>query len=144
MESYRDKFPSGFVSKRLMNQIGDDQLHKFSIKASGIQQLVGTLSGGNQQKVVLSKVLLTEPEIIIFDEPTRGIDVGAKSEIYKIMVQLAREGKCIVMISSELPEILGMSDRVMVMCQGDMTGILDRGPEMTQEKIFSMACGQQQ
>lgn len=144
MESYRDKFPSGFVSKRLMNQIGDDQLHKFSIKASGIRQLVGTLSGGNQQKVVLSKVLLTEPEIIIFDEPTRGIDVGAKSEIYKIMVQLAREGKCIVMISSELPEILGMSDRVMVMCQGDMTGILDRGPEMTQEKIFSMACGQQQ
>lgn len=144
MESYQDKFSSGFVSKRLMNQIGEDQLRKFSIKASGIRQLVGTLSGGNQQKVVLSKVLLTEPEIIIFDEPTRGIDVGAKSEIYKIMVQLAREGKCIVMISSELPEILGMSDRVMVMCQGDMTGILDRGPEMTQEKIFSMACGQQQ
>lgn len=144
MESYRDKFPSGFVSKQLMNQIGEDQLHKFSIKASGIRQLVGTLSGGNQQKVVLSKVLLTEPEIIIFDEPTRGIDVGAKSEIYKIMVQLAREGKCIVMISSELPEILGMSDRIMVMCQGDMTGILDRGPETTQEKIFSMACGQQQ
>ena len=144
MESYRSKFPSGFVSKRIMNQIGEEQLHKFSIKASGIHQIVGTLSGGNQQKVVLSKVLLTEPEIIIFDEPTRGIDVGAKSEIYKTMVQLAREGKCIIMISSELPEILGMSDRIMVMCQGEMTGIVDRDSETTQEKIFSMACGQRQ
>ena len=92
----------------------------------------------------MSKVLLTEPEIIIFDEPTRGIDVGAKAEIYKIMVQLAREGKCIIMISSELPEVLRMSDRIMVMCQGTMTGILERGPETTQEKIFSMACGTRQ
>lgn len=144
MESYRTKFPNGFVSKRSITQIGEEQLQKLSIKAAGTQQLVGTLSGGNQQKVVLSKVLLTEPEIIIFDEPTRGIDVGAKAEIYKIMVQLAREGKCIIMISSELPEVLGMSDRIMVMCQGTMTGILERGPETTQEKIFSMACGTRQ
>lgn len=143
MESYQELFPNGFVSDKQMQEISEIKMQELSIKAPGIHELVGNLSGGNQQKVVLSKVLLTEPEIIIFDEPTRGIDVGAKAEIYKIMTRLAQQGKCVVMISSELPEILGMSDRIMVMCQGRVTGIVERGAETTQELIFSMACGQE-
>ena len=99
---------------------------------------VRSLSGGNQQKVVLSKWLLNDCDILIFDEPTRGIDVGAKSEIYKLMTQLAEEGKSIIMISSELPELLRMSDRVIVMCEGRKTGELDIA-EATQEKIMTLA-----
>lgn len=141
-ESYTERFPNGFVSEKEVEKICVEEMRKFDIKAPGIDQTVGHLSGGNQQKVVLSKVLLTDPEVVIFDEPTRGIDVGAKSEIYKIMVNLARDGKCVVMISSELPEILGMSDRIMVMCQGRVTGFLDAGPDVTQEAVFRMACGE--
>ena len=84
------------------------------------------LSGGNQQKVLIARWLLTHPDILILDEPTRGIDVGAKYEIYTIMHDLIKEGKSIIMISSEMPELLGMADRVMVMCEGRVTGFLDR------------------
>ena len=97
-----------------------------------------SLSGGNQQKVVLSKWLLNNCDILIFDEPTRGIDVGAKSEIYKLMHQLADDGKSIIMISSEMPELLRMSDRIVVMCEGRKTGELDIA-EATQEKIMTLA-----
>jgi methyl-galactoside transport system ATP-binding protein len=96
------------------------------------------LSGGNQQKVIFSRWLLTEPEILILDEPTRGIDVGAKYEIYTIIADLAKRGKSIIMISSELPEILGMSDRIMVMCDGRMTGILE-GKSASQEEIMRLS-----
>jgi ABC-type sugar transport system ATPase subunit len=96
------------------------------------------LSGGNQQKVVLAKWLMSNPKVLILDEPTRGIDVGAKSEIYALMSQLARNGIGIIMISSELPEILAMSDRVLVMCEGRVTGIIDR-QEATQEAIMAYA-----
>ena len=108
------------------------------IKTPSLLQRVRNLSGGNQQKVVLSRWLLTEPEILILDEPTRGIDVGAKAEIYRLMVELARAGKAIVMISSELPEILGMSDRILVMHEGRMTGIFSRA-EASQETIMAAA-----
>jgi D-xylose transport system ATP-binding protein len=105
-----------------------------------LHALVSTLSGGNQQKVVIAKWLLSEPRVLILDEPTRGIDVGAKFEIYKLMNSLAEEGVAIIMISSELPEILGMSDRIMVMHEGECTGILDR-TEATQENIMALATG---
>ena len=97
-----------------------------------------SLSGGNQQKVVLAKWLLRDCDVLIFDEPTRGIDVGAKSEIYKLMNQLAAEGKAIIMISSELPELLRMSDRIVVMCEGRKTGEL-MIDEATQENIMMYA-----
>ena len=99
---------------------------------------MGSLSGGNQQKVVISKWLLRDCDILIFDEPTRGIDVGAKSEIYKLMSQLAAEGKSIIMISSDMPELLRMSDRIVVMCEGRVTGELDIS-EATQESIMTFA-----
>ena len=114
------------------------QIDKFDIKTPSENQLVSNLSGGNQQKIVLAKWLLNEPDIVILDEPTRGIDIGAKSEIYKIMTLLVKQGKTIIMISSELPEILGMSDRVIVLSEGRITGEFNRN-EMEQEKILSCA-----
>jgi ribose transport system ATP-binding protein len=115
-----------------------DYVKKINIKTPSAAQLVKNLSGGNQQKVVLAKWLIKNCSILIFDEPTRGIDVGAKSEIYKLMNELVREGKSIIMISSEMPELLRMSDRVAVMCEGRLTGILDIN-EATQEKIMTLA-----
>ena len=101
-------------------------------------QMAKTLSGGNQQKVVLGKWLATNSEILIFDEPTRGIDVGAKSEIYQLMRRLIEEGKSIIMISSEMPELIGMSDRILVMHDGRITGEISDS-EVTQEKILEFA-----
>ena len=112
----------------------------FNIKASGPEQQVVSLSGGNQQKVILAKWLMGEPKVIILDEPTRGIDVGAKYEIYQMIHHLAAQGLAVVMISSELPEILGMSDRILVMHEGRLTGELNR-QEATQEKIMTLATG---
>ncbi|MFD2440938.1 ATP-binding cassette domain-containing protein [Paracoccus kondratievae] len=94
--------------------------------------------GGNQQKVLIARWLLTKPKILILDEPTRGIDVGAKAEIHRLISRLAQQGVAVIMISSELPEVLGMSDRIMVMHEGHMTGILDRA-EATQVKIMELA-----
>ncbi len=114
-----------------------DQLR---IKTPSLKQIIKYLSGGNQQKVLISRWLLTEPSILILDEPTRGIDVGAKAEVHRLMTELTRQGKTIIMISSELPEILGMSDRIMVMHEGDKIGELSRA-EATQEKILHLATG---
>lgn len=111
---------------------------EISIKAPDMDTKLQQLSGGNQQKVVLSKWLMRRPKVLIMDEPTRGIDVGAKYEIYKIMVDLARQGIAIVMISSELPELLSMSDRVMILNEGRVSGILKQ-EECTQEKIMKLA-----
>lgn len=113
----------------------DEQIEAMSIKVSGHKQLAVNLSGGNQQKVVLGKWLARHPRIIIMDEPTRGIDVKAKAEIYTIMNNLTAQGCSIIMISSELPEILGMCDRVVVMMEGRVTGTLDRS-ELSQERIM--------
>ena len=111
---------------------------RINVKMSSIDVQVSTLSGGNQQKVVLSKWMLREPDILILDEPTRGIDVGAKFEIYKLMTNLVKEGKSIVMVSSELPELIGMCDRIYVMAGGQITGELKRA-EFSQEKIMRYA-----
>jgi D-xylose transport system ATP-binding protein len=113
-----------------------------SIKAPNLQVAVSSLSGGNQQKVVISKWLMSQPKVLIMDDPTRGIDVGAKYEIYKLMNELAEQGMAIIMISSELEEVLGMSDRVMVMHEGHSTTTLDI-TEATQEKIMALATGTQ-
>lgn len=115
-------------------------VRELKIKTPSIEQTVGNLSGGNQQKVVLGKWLMTSPKVLILDEPTRGIDVGAKFEIYNIMNKLVEEGVCIIMISSELPEILGMSDRILVMHEGRIKGELS-WQEATQEKVISYATG---
>lgn len=107
-------------------------------KTPSMEQLIQNLSGGNQQKVLIARWLLTNPDILILDEPTRGIDVGAKYEIYSIMHELVKKGKSIIMISSEMPELLGMSDRVMVMCEGKVTGILDQS-EADSVKVMNLA-----
>jgi len=111
---------------------------RLDIKTPSVDQLIRNLSGGNQQKVVLAKWLIRNCDILIFDEPTRGIDVGAKSEIYTLMNELAAQGKSIIMISSELPEILRMSDRIVVMCEGRITGELDIS-DASQESIMEYA-----
>ena len=111
---------------------------KLKIKTPSVDQLVGNLSGGNQQKVLLSKWMFADPDVLILDEPTRGIDVGAKYEIYCIIADLAKQGKSIIMISSEMGELIGMSDRIMVMCDGRITGFID-GKDATQENIMELA-----
>jgi ABC-type sugar transport system ATPase subunit len=111
---------------------------KLQIKYADPKQVCKNLSGGNQQKVVVSRVLNADPQIIILDEPTRGIDVKTKSEIHRLMSQLAGQGKAVLMVSSELPEILGMSDRVLVLHEGTQTGILDR-KDATADKIMELA-----
>lgn len=113
-------------------------MEKLKVKTPSIKTLIKDLSGGNQQKVLIARWLLTEPEILLLDEPTRGIDVGAKYEIYSIAADLAKQGKSIIMISSEMPELLGMSDRIMVMCEGHLSGII-QGKNATQEEIMRLA-----
>jgi ribose transport system ATP-binding protein len=109
-----------------------------NIRVSRIEQVVGSLSGGNQQKVALAKWLDFSPDVIIFDEPTRGIDIGAKTEIYSIMGELAARGTAIVMVSSELPELISVADRILVMQEGRMKGIVPK-EESTQERVMSLA-----
>jgi inositol transport system ATP-binding protein len=127
-----------FLNLKKENQIVDEQIQKLSIKTSSPDQIVNFLSGGNQQKIVISKVLLNDADIIIFDEPTRGIDIGAKSEIYRLMTQLVKDGKAIILISSELTEILGMSDRILVIHEGAIKVELSKA-EATQELIMKHA-----
>ena len=127
-----------FLNLKKENEIVDKQIQKLSIKTSSPDQIVNFLSGGNQQKIVISKVLLNDADIIIFDEPTRGIDIGAKSEIYRLMTQLVKEGKSIILISSELTEILGMSDRILVIHEGAIKVELSKA-EATQELIMKHA-----
>ncbi|MDE7014389.1 MAG: sugar ABC transporter ATP-binding protein [Kineothrix sp.] len=127
-----------FINKAKENKVAQEYVDSLATKTPGVDQLVVNLSGGNQQKVVIAKWLIRNCDILIFDEPTRGIDVGAKNEIYKLMNRLAEEGKSIIMISSEMTEILRMSDRVVVMCEGRKTGEIDIS-EASQEIIMNMA-----
>jgi ribose transport system ATP-binding protein len=131
-------FKNSIVNTRKETEYASKYVEELSIKTPGLNQQVKYLSGGNQQKVVLAKWLLTKAKIFIFDEPTRGIDVGAKSEFHKLMDALVAEGAAVIMVSSEMPEILGMSDRIYVMHEGRITAELSR-EEATQEKILSYA-----
>ena len=135
----RGNFLLNFKRERVLV---DKAINSISIKTPSRETLVDSLSGGNQQKVIVAKWLMGEPEILIMDEPTRGIDVGAKAEIYKIMDQLAKSGKSIIMISSEMPELLGMSDRVYVVHDGEVKGEFKRD-ECTQESLLECAIGNQ-
>lgn len=127
-----------FINKKAERNISQDYVNSLATKTPGVDELVVNLSGGNQQKVVIAKWLIRDCDILIFDEPTRGIDVGAKNEIYKLMNRLASEGKSIIMISSEMTEILRMSDRIVVMCEGKKTGEISI-EEASQESIMNMA-----
>ena len=127
-----------FLSRRRASEDVRKSIDVLRVKTPSPMTRIESLSGGNQQKVIFARWLLTEPDIFILDEPTRGIDVGAKYEIYTIIADLAKRGKSIIMISSEMPELLGMSDRIMVMCEGRATGILD-GKSATQERIMELA-----
>lgn len=129
-----------FLNLKKERRLTGQYFQKMKIKASGLEAEAMTLSGGNQQKVVLGKCLMTDAKILILDEPTRGIDVGAKHEIYKLMVELAESGIGIIMISSELPEFIGMCDRAYVMYNGRIVGEMDK-EHMTQEEIIRMAAG---
>ena len=130
----------GVVDEHEEIKVATDFLKKLRIRAQGVTHVVGNLSGGNQQKVVLSKWLFSEPEVLILDEPTQGVDIGSKSEIHQMMGELAEKKMAMIMISSELPEILGMSDRIAVMRGGTIAGVLSRA-EATQETILALALG---
>lgn len=135
IEEYSGKL---FMNDNQIAEVTNEYVEKLSVKTPSINQLVKNLSGGNQQKLVVAKWLIKNSDIFIFDEPTRGIDVGAKSEIYDLMQQLVEDNKSIIMISSEIPELLRMSDRIVIMCEGRITGEIDIS-EATQEKIMSYA-----
>lgn len=141
MATMRDISRFTVVNSRAEKENVNRLVEAVTIKTPSIAQLVRNLSGGNQQKVVLAKWLAANCKVLIFDEPTRGIDVGARHEIYKLMNELCRQGIAIVMISSDMEEILGMSDRIMVLCEGHQAGILER-EAFSQETILSLASGQ--
>ncbi|MDO4500985.1 MAG: sugar ABC transporter ATP-binding protein [Erysipelotrichaceae bacterium] len=126
------------LNGKAINEVVEKSIASLSIKCPSSKELIQNLSGGNQQKVIISRWLAKEPDILIMDEPTRGIDVGAKYEIYSIISRLANEGKCIIMISSEMPELIGVANRIMVMCEGKISGFVE-GDDMNQEKIMDLA-----
>ena len=131
---------AGVIQKKKEDEETAKYIEQLKVRCAGAEQSVGSLSGGNQQKVVIAKWLSTSPDVLILDEPTRGVDIGAKKEIYTIINQLAEQGVAILMISSELPEVIGMADRVLVMHEGKQTAILSKG-QLTQETIMHYATG---
>ncbi len=126
------------LDHKKINEVVDRSIKELSIKTPSSKEQIKNLSGGNQQKVIISRWLAKEPDVLIMDEPTRGIDVGAKYEIYSIIGRLASEGKTIIVVSSEMPELIGICDRIMVMCEGRITGIVE-GEDMNQEKIMELS-----
>jgi D-xylose transport system ATP-binding protein len=135
-----------FVRKLLINEPEEvtrnkEMFDSLRVKAPSLATAVGTLSGGNQQKVVLGKALMIEPKVIFLDEPTRGIDVGAKLEVYELVNRMTAAGKAVVLVSSELPELMGMSDRIIMLHEGTIGGEFTRA-EATQEKLLAAAMGQ--
>jgi ribose transport system ATP-binding protein len=129
-----------FIHRSRERKVAEEQIHSLKIKTPGGEAKVVNLSGGNQQKVVLGKWLSMNPKVMILDEPTRGIDVGAKAEIYRLMRSLAEQGTVILMISSDMEEVLHISDRVTVMHEGQITGVLER-EECNEENIMQLAVG---
>lgn len=133
------KYKKGFLlDEKKRREDAQKYVDSLSIKTPSLKQQIMHLSGGNQQKALLGRWMLMEPDILILDEPTRGIDVGAKYEIYCLMEEIAKSGKCVIMISSEMPELMGMSDRIMVMCEGHLSGILEK-EEFSDERIMYLA-----
>ena len=138
MVAIKKLLTNGLYDKGKARKASQAYIEKLNIKTPSGDQIVGNLSGGNQQKVVIAKWLLNEPDVIILDEPTRGIDVGAKRDIYLLLGNLVRQGKAVIMISSEIPELMGICDRIMVMCEGNYSGEVKR-EEFSQERIMTLA-----
>jgi ABC-type sugar transport system ATPase subunit len=134
----RDILRRGFIDNRAEVELAEDGVKKLNIRTPSITKKIGELSGGNQQKTIFARWLAVSPKLLILDEPTKGIDVGSKSEIYQIVCDLAKQGMGVIFISSELPEILGLCDRIIVMCQGRITGELKR-EDATEHKVLSLA-----
>ena len=130
--------PAFFMKSGEEKKEWNKQMETLRVKAPGTKTLASALSGGNQQKVVLGRWLMTEPKILLLDEPTRGIDVGAKAEIYQLINNLAKQGMAIIVVSSELPEVIGISDRIVTFCEGELTGEYLQ-EEATQEKLLQSA-----
>ena len=130
----------GFVQQSKLDDDCMAMSRRLKIKTPSLQEVIGNLSGGNQQKALIARWLLNNPRILILDEPTRGVDVGAKAEIHKLVTQLAQSGAAIILISSELPEVMGMSDRILIMHEGSIKGEMPRS-EFSQEKILTLASG---
>ncbi|MGM9531083.1 ATP-binding cassette domain-containing protein, partial [Intestinibacter sp.] len=131
---------NGVIQKKEEQDLVKRGIEELKIKCFGPQHECNNLSGGNQQKVVFAKWIYTDPKVLILDEPTRGVDIGAKKEIYNIINELAAKGVAIIMVSSELPEVLGMSDRVMVVSEGKITGIINK-EDANQENVMILATG---
>ena len=129
---------NGFTHKKKETDNVQSMFKKMNVKTPSLDTEIGTLSGGNQQKVLLTRWMLCNPDVMILDEPTRGIDVGAKFEIYKLITEIVKEEKAVVMVSSELPELIGMCDRIYIMCQGHISGCITRD-EFSQETIMRYA-----
>lgn len=138
MVAIKKLLKNGLYSKSKAQAAAQEYVDKLNIKTPSVNQITGNLSGGNQQKIVIAKWLLNDPDIIILDEPTRGIDVGAKRDIYLLLGQLVQQGKAVIMISSEIPELMGVCDRIAVMCEGSYSGEVVRG-EFSQERIMTLA-----
>ena len=138
VSSMKKRMNGPFIDQKAETSFAEDMVKRLSIKLGGLELPVSSLSGGNQQKIVLGKELATEPKVILFDEPTRGIDVAAKVEIYNLMNQLKQNGIGVMFVSSEMPEVMGMSDRIIVMCDGRITGELS-AEEATQDMILTKA-----
>jgi methyl-galactoside transport system ATP-binding protein len=136
IDSYKTKL--GYLSNKKMETDTQWVIDSMRVKTPNAQTLIRSLSGGNQQKVIIGRWLLNNPEILMMDEPTRGIDVGAKYEIYQLMISLAEKGKGVIMVSSEMPELLGVTDRIMVMSNGRVAGIVNTS-ETTQEEILELS-----
>ena len=133
----------GLVNLSKETDIAEEFRQKLSIRTQSVEHEINKLSGGNQQKVMVSKWLNTKPKLFVLDEPTRGIDVGAKAEVHHIVNELAAQGMAVIFISSDLPEVLAMSDRILVMREGKQMGIFEQG-ETTQENIMTAAMGENQ
>jgi ABC-type sugar transport system ATPase subunit len=128
------------ISERKERELVEEYVDKLDIRLASIDNPVSSLSGGNQQKTVLGRWLATDPKLLILDEPTHGVDIGAKSEIYELMRRLANEGMAIILISSELPEVLALANRIVIMHEGRVTGIMDRD-DATEESVMAYATG---
>ena len=129
-----------FINPKKEAALADNYGQRMRIKAPDFRVKAGALSGGNQQKVVIAKSLASLPDILIFDEPTRGIDIGARYEIYQLMIELTKEGKSILMVSSDMEELLGMSERIVVLHEGEQTGTIEK-KDFSQERVLALASG---
>ncbi|OFK58860.1 D-ribose transporter ATP-binding protein [Globicatella sp. HMSC072A10] len=138
--NFKELAPKGFINESAEKEMANSAVQMFKIKTFNTETETGNLSGGNQQKVVMAKWVLTNPKILILDEPTRGVDVGAKEEIYQIMNDLTKQGIAIIMVSSDLPEVIGMSDRVAIMREGELKAIIDK-EQISEENIMTIATG---